>query len=105
MNSCMTPSCVGSARRRASCRGRFGAAVNAACGVRAKRTGLPLRRFLGRLTPAEIVDLIDFRYLSDGALGDDEIALRRDYRRSDDGQRRRDPGVEVVASEIGRAHV
>jgi len=42
-----------------------GAVVNALWDLRAKRAGLPLWQLLATLTPEEIVDLVDFRYLSD----------------------------------------
>ncbi|PSL02484.1 L-fuconate dehydratase [Haloactinopolyspora alba] len=42
-----------------------GAVVNALWDMRAKRAGLPLWRVLADLTPDEIVDLVDFRYLTD----------------------------------------
>jgi len=41
----------------------IGAVVNALWDLRAKRAGLPLWKLLASLTPEEIVDLIDFRYL------------------------------------------
>ena len=53
----------------------IGAAVNAAWDLRAKRAGLPLWQLLGRLTPAEIVDLIDFRYLSDALTPGEALAI------------------------------
>jgi L-fuconate dehydratase len=42
-----------------------GAVVNALWDLKAKRAGLPLWQLLASLTPEEIVDLVDFRYLSD----------------------------------------
>jgi L-fuconate dehydratase len=41
------------------------AVVNALWDLRAKRAGLPLWDLLSRLSPEEIVDLVDFRYLTD----------------------------------------
>jgi L-fuconate dehydratase len=41
------------------------AVVNALWDLRAKRAGLPLWDLLSRMSPEEIVDLVDFRYLSD----------------------------------------
>jgi L-fuconate dehydratase len=41
------------------------AVVNALWDLRAKRAGLPLWDLLSRMTPEEIVDLVDFRYLTD----------------------------------------
>jgi L-fuconate dehydratase len=43
----------------------IGAAVNAVWDLKAKRAGLPLWRLLADLSPEQIVDLVDFRYLSD----------------------------------------
>jgi L-fuconate dehydratase len=43
----------------------IGAVVNALWDLRAKRAGLPLWDLLSRLTPEEIVALVDFRYLTD----------------------------------------
>jgi L-fuconate dehydratase len=43
----------------------IGAVVNAVWDLYAKRLGLPLWQVLCRLTPEEIVNLIDFRYLTD----------------------------------------
>src|SRR5436305_429876 len=42
-----------------------GAVVNAVWDLRAKRAGLPLWKLLASLSPEEIVDSIDFRYISD----------------------------------------
>jgi len=43
----------------------IGAVVNALWDLRAKRAGKPLWQLLSELTPAQIVDLVDFRYLTD----------------------------------------
>src|SRR4051812_40078545 len=43
----------------------IGAVVNALWDLRAKRAGLSLWQLLSRLSPEEIVDLVDFRYLTD----------------------------------------
>src|SRR3954463_11201698 len=43
----------------------IGAVVNALWDLKAKRAGLPLWQLLSRLSPEEIVDLVDFRYLTD----------------------------------------
>jgi L-fuconate dehydratase len=42
-----------------------GAIVNACWDLKARRAGLPLWRLLCELTPAELVTLVDFRYLED----------------------------------------
>ena len=43
----------------------IGAVVNALWDLKAKRAGLPLWQLISSMSPAEIVDLVDFRYLSD----------------------------------------
>ncbi len=43
----------------------IGAVVNALWDLKAKRAGLPLWQLLARMTPEEIVELVDFRYLTD----------------------------------------
>jgi L-fuconate dehydratase len=55
----------------------IGAAVNALWDLRAKRDGLPLWQLLSRLTPEEIIDLVDFRYLSDALTREDALVLLR----------------------------
>lgn len=41
----------------------IGAVVNALWDIKAKRAGLPLWQLLGRMSPDELVELVDFRYL------------------------------------------
>jgi len=55
----------------------IGAVVNAMWDLRAKRAGLPLWKLLAGLSPAEIVDLVDFRYLSDALTPDEALAILR----------------------------
>ncbi|MCS5732917.1 L-fuconate dehydratase [Herbiconiux daphne] len=43
----------------------IGAVVNALWDLKAKRAGLPLWQLLGRMSPEELVELVDFRYLTD----------------------------------------
>ena len=43
----------------------IGAVINALWDIKAKRAGLPLWQLLARMSPAEIVSLVDFRYLTD----------------------------------------
>ena len=43
----------------------IGAVVNALWDIKAKLAGLPLWRLLAQMSPEELVDLIDFRYLTD----------------------------------------
>ncbi|MGX9296940.1 enolase C-terminal domain-like protein [Tsukamurella paurometabola] len=53
----------------------IGAVVNALWDLRAKRAGLPLWQVLAGLSPQEIVDLVDFRYLTDALTPDEALAL------------------------------
>jgi L-fuconate dehydratase len=43
----------------------IGAMVNALWDLKAKRSGLPLWQLVSQLTPEELVNLVDFRYLTD----------------------------------------
>ena len=54
-----------------------GAVVNALWDLRAKREGLPLWQLLARLSPEELVDLVDFRYLTDALTREEALALLR----------------------------
>ena len=53
----------------------IGAVVNAFWDLRAKREGMPLWRLLSRMSPSELVDLVDFRYLSDALTRDEALDL------------------------------
>lgn len=53
------------------------AVVNASWDLKAKVEGLPLWRLLARMSPKEIVDLVDWRYLSDALTRDEALALLR----------------------------
>ena len=55
----------------------IGAMVNAMWDLKAKRAGLPLWQLLGRMTPEEIVDLVDFRYLTDAITREDALDILR----------------------------
>jgi L-fuconate dehydratase len=55
----------------------IGAVINALWDLRAKREGLPLWQLLGRLSPEELVDLVDFRYLSDALTRDEALSILR----------------------------
>jgi L-fuconate dehydratase len=59
------------------------AVVNALWDLRAKRAGLPLWQLLSRLSPEEIVDLLDFRYLTDVMTREEALAI---LRRAADGR-------------------
>lgn len=56
----------------------LGAVINALWDLKAKRAGLPLWQLLGRMSPEELADLVDFRYLTDALTRDEAIALLRD---------------------------
>ncbi|MFC7373657.1 MULTISPECIES: enolase C-terminal domain-like protein [unclassified Brachybacterium] len=55
----------------------IGAVVNAAWDLRARREGVPLWLLLAQLSPEEIVDLVDFRYLSDALTRQEALELLR----------------------------
>ncbi len=54
-----------------------GAVVNALWDLRAKRAGLPLWQLLSGMTPEEIVDLVDFRYLTDALTREQALEILR----------------------------
>jgi L-fuconate dehydratase len=53
----------------------IGAVVNAMWDLRAKRAGLPVWQLLARMEPAEIVSLVDFRYLTDALTPADALRI------------------------------
>ena len=53
----------------------IGAVINACWDLSARRAGLPLWRLLASLTPEQIADLVDFRYLADALTRDEAIEL------------------------------
>lgn len=55
----------------------IGAAVTALWDLRAKREGTPLWQLLASLSPEEIVDLVDFRYLTDALTRDEALDILR----------------------------
>lgn len=55
----------------------IGAIINALWDLRAKREGLPLWQLLARMSPEEIVDLVDFRYLTDALTPDEALEILR----------------------------
>ena len=55
----------------------IGAVVNALWDLKAKRAGLPLWQLLARMTPEQIVALVDFRYLTDALAPEEALALLR----------------------------
>jgi L-fuconate dehydratase len=52
-----------------------GAVVNALWDLKAKRAGQPLWQLLSSLTPTQIVDLVDFRYLTDALTRDEALEI------------------------------
>ena len=52
-----------------------GAILNALWDLRARRAGQPLWRLLAGLTPQELVDLVDFRYIDDALSESDALAI------------------------------
>ena len=55
----------------------IGAVVNAMWDLAARRAGLPVWQLLARMAPEEIVDLIDFRYLTDVLTPSDALRILR----------------------------
>ncbi|GAA2662909.1 enolase C-terminal domain-like protein [Nonomuraea recticatena] len=53
------------------------AVVNALWDLKAKREGKPLWLLLGEMSPEEIVELVDFSYLSDALTRDEALAILR----------------------------
>ncbi|MGW1913388.1 L-fuconate dehydratase [Streptomyces sp. NPDC002076] len=54
-----------------------GAVVNAAWDLAAKRAGKPVWRFLGEMTPEELVRQVDFRWLSDALTPEEALDILR----------------------------
>ncbi|WP_449409115.1 L-fuconate dehydratase [Microbacterium maritypicum] len=55
----------------------IGAVINALWDIKAKRAGLPLWQLLGRMSPEEIVDLVDFRYLTNALTREEALEILR----------------------------
>jgi len=55
----------------------IGAVINALWDIKAKRAGMPLWQLLGRMTPEQIVDLVDFRYLTNALTREDALEILR----------------------------
>ncbi len=53
----------------------IGAVVNAAWDLAARRAGQPLWQFLAEMTPRQIVDLVDFRHITDALSPDEALDL------------------------------
>ncbi|WP_109003946.1 L-fuconate dehydratase [Streptomyces rishiriensis] len=63
-----------------------GAVVNAAWDLAAKRAGKPVWRFLGEMSPEDLVSQVDFRWLSDALTPEDALQI---LRRAEPGRRQR----------------
>jgi len=59
----------------------IGAVVNAFWDLKAKRARLPLWQLLSRMSPEQLVDLVDFRYLSDAITPQEALAVLRSAER------------------------
>ena len=55
----------------------IGAVINALWDIKAKRAGLLLWQLLARMTPEELVDLVDFRYLTNALTRDEALEILR----------------------------
>lgn len=53
----------------------IGAVVNALWDLKSKRAGLPLWELLSRMSPEELVALVDFRYLSDALTPEEALGI------------------------------
>jgi L-fuconate dehydratase len=55
----------------------IGAVINAAWDMAARRAGQPVWRLIAEMTPEQIVELIDFRYISDALTPGEALAMLR----------------------------
>ncbi|WP_188702986.1 enolase C-terminal domain-like protein [Microbacterium nanhaiense] len=55
----------------------IGAVVNALWDIKAKRAGLPLWQLLSTMSPEEIVELVDFRYLTNALAPEEALEILR----------------------------
>jgi L-fuconate dehydratase len=69
----------------------IGGVLNACWDMAARRAGKPLWQLLAELSPAQIVDLVDFRYLADVLTPEDALEL---LERSNDGRAERTAALE-----------
>jgi L-fuconate dehydratase len=68
------------------------AVVNALWDLKAKRAGKPLWRLLAEMSPEELVDLVDFRYLSDALTPEQALEI---LRAAEDGKQERIARIEA----------
>ena len=71
----------------------IGAVVNALWDLKAKRAGMPLWQLISRMSPEEIVELVDFRYLTDALTPAQALEL---LRRAEPGRRQREERLRKV---------
>jgi len=79
-----------------------GAVINALWDLKAKRAQQPLWMLLSAMTPTQIVELLDFRYLSDALTPEEALAILEDQlpgRQERQQQRDARPLVEHVGGE------
>jgi L-fuconate dehydratase len=55
----------------------IGAVINAAWDMAARRAGKPVWQLIAEMTPEQLVDLVDFRYISDAVTRDEALELLR----------------------------
>jgi L-fuconate dehydratase len=58
----------------------IGSVINAVWDLKAKRAGLPLWQLLSELSPQQIVDLVDFRHLTDHLTPDEALQILEESR-------------------------
>ncbi|WP_405579500.1 L-fuconate dehydratase [Streptomyces sp. NBC_01190] len=80
-----------------------GAVVNAAWDLAARQAGLPVWELLAAMAPEQLVDLVDFRYLSDALTRDEalEILRRAEPGRAERAARLRREGYPAYTTEPG----
>ena len=80
-----------------------GAVINALWDLRAKREGKPLWESLSALSPEQIVDLVDFRYLSDALTPEEALGIlrRAEPGRAERARRLREDGYPAYTTTPG----
>ena len=71
----------------------IGAVVNALWDLKAKRADLPLWQLLARMSPEQLVELVDFRYLTDAITPDEALEF---FRAAEPGRAARE--AELIAT-------
>jgi L-fuconate dehydratase len=71
----------------------IGAVLNALWDLKAKRAGLPLWQLLSGMSPEELVELVDFRYLSDALTPEEALGILRS---AEPGRREREEHLRRV---------